>query len=211
MFCFVYLESYFPIHPETSKVQLFLEALPFPPVPVNPQQSWWWMASEMHPFLLPRVMFLPFEFSFEFNSWDCILHQWSSPSLVPITGTYTRSQMMQVPSVLAVTHSSLLFFTRMQDTEDLCSFSASSSFWIWWPMCHTLTWKPQSTGSQFQLGTFWWKTGPKSVLTSWAWFVFLIPCSHLGWVGWGYQVAGQEYSFMEPGRRLPGAYIHFYF
>ena len=50
MFCFVYLESYFPIHQETSKVQLFLEALPFPPVSVNPQQSWRWMASEMHPF-----------------------------------------------------------------------------------------------------------------------------------------------------------------
>lgn len=86
MSCFVYLESYFPNHPETSKVQLFLEALPFPPVPVNPQQSWWWMASETHPFLLPRVMFLPFEFSLEFNSWDCILHQWSSPSLVPTRG-----------------------------------------------------------------------------------------------------------------------------
>lgn len=47
---------------------------------------------------------------------------------VPIPVTYTRSQMMHVPSVLAVTHSSLFFFTLMQDTEDLCSLSASSSF-----------------------------------------------------------------------------------
>lgn len=74
--------------------------------------------------------------------------------VLPITGTYTRSQMMQVPSVLAVTHSSLFFFTRMQDTEDWCSFRASSSFWIWQPICHTLTWKPQGTGSKCALRTF---------------------------------------------------------
>lgn len=61
--------------------------------------------------------------------------------------------MMQVPSVLAVTHSSLFFFTRMQDTEDLCSFRASSSFWVWQPICHTLTWGTQGTGSQYKLGT----------------------------------------------------------
>lgn len=92
MSCFVYLESYFPNHPETSKVQLFLEALPFPPVPVNPQQSWWWMASETHLFCCPESCFCSSWAFLEFNSWDCILHQWP-----PITGTYTRSQMMQVP------------------------------------------------------------------------------------------------------------------
>ena len=104
------------------------------------------------PLLMPEIRFPPFEWSRKLSQMLELLR--SGQLRPPTAGTHTRSQMMQVPSVLAVTHSSLFFLTLMQDTEDLCSFSASSSFWVWWPICHTLTWKPQSTGSRFQLATF---------------------------------------------------------
>ena len=88
MFCFVYLESCFPIHPETSKVQLFpgssaLSASICEPSTVMEMNGFWGASLSC----CPESGFCPlFESSLEFNSWDCTLHAWSSPSLVPTRG-----------------------------------------------------------------------------------------------------------------------------
>lgn len=55
---------------------------------------------------------------------------------------YTISQMMHVPSRLAVTHSRSSFFTLMQETAETCSFRTSTSFWVTSRISQTLTWKP---------------------------------------------------------------------
>lgn len=53
--------------------------------------------------------------------------------------TYTKSQMMQAPSELAVTHSLSLLLILMQFTVALCSFIVSMSRYESWNISQTLT------------------------------------------------------------------------
>ena len=54
--------------------------------------------------------------------------------------THLRSQMMQVPSELALMHISSFLRTLMQDTEPLCSFIASTRLCDVAVTFHTRTW-----------------------------------------------------------------------
>lgn len=77
---------------------------------------------------------------------------------------YTRSQMMHVPSRLAVTPSLSFLLILMQDTAPLCSFRISLSFWVFSPIFQILTWK---SATNICSGTSWsWLSSGGAFLNS---------------------------------------------